>query len=295
MKPPSGARIRWWAPVVAVVVATGTVVAVRAVRRRRPPGEVVPSAEEPPAQPSSDPAEVASGPRRRARGAALATLLILAVVIVEIIILVASQPTAPPPSPSSNLVPEIRRVLPWSPSPQTPSPSPHAPCRMPDGPPAWESLPSPPAGFIVPPGELGYPPCWTGLLGEGATLSSGPDQLVQVTTTRESTGQQPGSLRRETFRLHIEHLGTDLQSFDVRPVAWVTVEPDRWIPATASPYQWLQVAPERDVDQIVAFDLGDQDQLIRLRVSLDPTSNYGTAEWELTGRPRPTPSHLDNP
>ncbi|MEV6302519.1 hypothetical protein AB0M02_24100 [Actinoplanes sp. NPDC051861] len=272
MSSPWGRRVRSWAPVVAVVFAAGAVVAARATRRRTVAEEPQPAAVVAPValpQEPGEPAAVGAGRRM----AVLAGVVVLAVVAVVIIVVAGRStpvsevaPVAPPVSPSA------------SPSP----PPPTAPCVMVDEPLPWYAFPSTPAGVVIPPGELGFPACWNGVLGESAILSSGPGKLVKVTATRATNSQagrqQPGVQPRETFRLHFEYAGTDVQGLDVRPVAWGAVERFRWIPSIATPFAWLRLEPDRDADQIVSFD---RSQLVRLRISIMPDGNQGTAEWEL--------------
>ncbi len=155
---------------------------------------------------------------------------------------------------------------------------------MSDGPIPWDSYPTVPPGYTIPPGELGFPSCWDGALGESAIISSEHGELVKVTATRASPPvrqRKPGNRRRETFRLHCEYLGTDLLGIDVRPVSWGAVESGRWMPSMASPYQWHRIDPDHDADQIATFDLGNHDQLTRLRISIVPAGNQGTAEWSI--------------
>lgn len=154
----------------------------------------------------------------------------------------------------------------------------------------WTEQPSVPPGFIIPAGEFGFPACWNGVLGEEALLTSGYGHLVRVVVTRatepaKSAGsKRSGKKRRESFRVHLEYAGTEIQGVDVRPVAWGAVEPATWIPAVASPFQWLRIEPGRDAEQVFSFETGDHDGLVRFRISIMPNGNMGTAEWEITPR-----------
>ncbi|GAA1608726.1 hypothetical protein GCM10009828_040470 [Actinoplanes couchii] len=239
-----------------IALAVGTAAAMRFFRQP-PPAEVV----------VVDPEPVAvEKPARQPVG-----LLALALALTAIAAAIALVFTRTPP------VPVTARPAP-APSPSVrpfPSPSYPAdpPCRMTGEPLSWEEQPSLPPEGVIPPGELGFPACWSGTPGETALLSNGgPGQLVEVTATR---------LPKNAFRLRFTYQGIEPFGLNVRPVVWGSFRPGGWQPATAARFPWLWLRPGRDATRTVTFGTTTRAAPVRLRVSLDPQGNLGTAEWDL--------------
>jgi hypothetical protein len=133
--------------------------------------------------------------------------------------------------------------------------------------------------------DVGFPPCRVAVLGETVILS-GLGELIEVTATRaldprvEPT-QQPGpdGTRRVSFRIHFASLGADLSALGLRPVSWAASEQTGWMYPVVAPFEPILFAPRGETDQFVAYDVGENVRLSRLRVSVDSSTNQGIAEW----------------
>ena len=117
-------------------------------------------------------------------------------------------------------------------------------------------------------------PCQTFTGGETATIDRLDDMRMEVTASLSAdpgTGPAPPKGRhRVTVRLHIRDVNTPGLRL---PFIWVfgAARPAGWMFSvdTQDPTIWLQ--PGDEADQIVAFDLNQNDRLARLRLGLPPT------------------------
>ncbi|GIE99440.1 hypothetical protein [Paractinoplanes rishiriensis] len=253
---------------VAAVAAAGVTAAVRASRRR---GEAEPEPLPPPVH--SQPPARGAPPAARRNWAALIAVPAVAIVA-GTVALIAARP------PSTSEIAPIVLPAPSVPAPVAPVASAEPDCQDLA---AWTPPPYPaaPEGPI----DVGFPPCRVVVLGETVTLAA-MGQLVEVTATRaldprvEPTQQPgPGRTRRVSFRLHFESLGAGLSDLRLRPVTWAADERTGWRQPAVGSFEPVLFAPGGETDQFVAYDVGPDVRLSRLRVSLDSASHRAIAEW----------------
>lgn len=165
----------------------------------------------------------------------------------------------------------------WTPEPLYTEPwnaQEEARCVTPAGPAPDYRVPPPSQASDIAREAMRAPPCQTLALGTTAVLAGADDdEVTQVTASPAEPPAQPppDGRQRVTYRLHFRYLG--INSVQV-PQIWVfgaTTGTGWMFPVdSGEPTVWLR--PGQEADQFVTFDIGANEQLVRLRLGQNPSA-----------------------